>query len=345
ARFNYVAQPEDGDVALMPGVGVYDIHSIEWGYRPILEANSAEEERATLNQWIRDHEDDPMYRFGRQRFNPPDPSSQTEDLGDDAVEASLLGLANLKRIVPNLIEWTEEEGKDYDDLQELYGQVIGQMSRYMGHVRSNVGGVYETFKTYDQDGVVYEFVDKAKQKEAVDFLHQNLFQTPIWLLDQNILQRIQSAGAVDRIRRAQVSSLNNLLEPSRLARLIEAEAMLGASTYRITDLFDDLRDGIWSELKRGTSVDTYRRNLQRAYIERLEYLMTKEQTPISGAFSNFVGFTRVDVSQSDIRAVVRADLTKLQDELERGSKRASNDMTKYHFEDALARINILLDDD
>ncbi|MEM7512753.1 MAG: zinc-dependent metalloprotease, partial [Bacteroidota bacterium] len=267
ARFNYVAQPEDGDVALMPGVGVYDIHSIEWGYRPILEANSAEEERTTLNQWIRDHEDDPMYRFGRQRFNPPDPSSQTEDLGDDAVEASLLGLANLKRIVPNLIEWTEEEGKDYDDLQELYGQVIGQMSRYMGHVRSNVGGVYETFKTYDQDGVVYEFVDKAKQKEAVDFLHLNLFQTPTWLLDQNILQRIQSAGAVDRIRRAQVSSLNNLLDPSRLARLIEAEAMLGASTYRMTDLFNDLRNGIWSELKRGTSVDTYRRNLQRAYIE------------------------------------------------------------------------------
>lgn len=345
ARFNYVAQPEDGDVALMPGIGVYDIHSIEWGYRPILEANSAEEERSTLNQWIRDHEDDPMYRFGRQRFNPPDPSSQTEDLGDDAVEASLLGLANLKRIVPNLIEWTEEEGKDYDDLQELYGQVIGQMSRYMGHVRSNVGGVYETFKTYDQDGVVYEFVDKDKQKEAVDFLHQNLFQTPTWLLDQNILQRIQSAGAVDRIRRAQVSSLNNLLDPSRLARLIEAEAMLGASTYRMTDLFNDLRNGIWSELKRGTSVDTYRRNLQRAYIERLEYLMTKEQTPVNGAFRNFVGFTRVDVSQSDIRAVVRADLAKLQDELEKGAKRASNDMTKYHFEDALARINILLDDD
>lgn len=345
ARFNYVAQPEDGDVALMPGIGIYDIHSIEWGYRPILEANSAEAERATLNQWIRDHENDPMYRFGRQRSNPPDPSSQTEDLGDDAIQASLLGLANLKRIVPNLIDWTEEEAKDYDDLAELYGQVISQMNRYMGHVRSNVGGVYENFKTYDQEGVVYEFVPKAKQQEAVRFLHQNLFQTPGWLLDANILQRIQSAGVVDRIRRTQVASLNNLLDPSRLARLIEAEAILGSATYRMTELFDDLRNGIWAELKRGTTVDTYRRNLQRAYIERLEYLMTNEQASLNRRFRNFVGFTAVDVSQSDIRAVVRADLTELQEELEKGIKRTSDDMTKYHYEDALARINILLDDD
>lgn len=345
ARFNYVAQPEDGDVALMPGIGIYDIHSIEWGYRPILEANSAEAERATLNQWIRDHENDPMYRFGRQRSNPPDPSSQTEDLGDDAIQASLLGLANLKRIVPNLIDWTEEEAKDYDDLAELYGQVISQMNRYMGHVRSNVGGVYENFKTYDQEGVVYEFVPKAKQQEAVRFLHQNLFQTPGWLLDANILQRIQSAGVVDRIRRTQVASLNNLLDPSRLARLIEAEAILGSATYRMTELFDDLRNGIWAELKRGTTVDTYRRNLQRAYIERLEYLMTNEQASLNRRFRNFVGFTAVDVSQSDIRAVVRADLSELQEELEKGIKRTSDDMTKYHYEDALARINILLDDD
>jgi len=132
ARFNYVAQPGDGDVALMPNIGIYDKHAIRWGYKPILN-KSAEDEKETLDKWILDHADDPMYRFGRQQFGVIDPSSQTEDLGDDAMKASMYGIANLKRIVPNLIEWTAEDGKNYEDLQTMYGQVLGQFNRYMGH--------------------------------------------------------------------------------------------------------------------------------------------------------------------------------------------------------------------
>ena len=130
ARFNYIAQPEDKGVALMPNIGPYDKHAINWGYRPILD-QSAEEEKTTLNQWILDKANDPMYRFGRQQRPVIDPSSQTEDLGDDAVKASNYGIANLKRIVPKLIDWTYEEGKNYDDLSTLYDQVFGQFNRYM----------------------------------------------------------------------------------------------------------------------------------------------------------------------------------------------------------------------
>ena len=132
ARFNYIAQPEDGNVSLMPDIGPYDIHAVRWGYRPIPSVENAEDEKPILDQWIRDNEDDPMYRFGRQQFGVVDPSSQTEDLGDDAIKASAYGIANLKRIVPKLIEWTAEDGKNYDDLETLYGQVYSQFNRYMG---------------------------------------------------------------------------------------------------------------------------------------------------------------------------------------------------------------------
>ena len=169
ARFNYVAQPGDEGVALMPDIGVYDKHSIRWGYRPILNT-SAEDEKPILNEWILEHADDPMYRFGHQQIGDiHDPSSQTEDLGDDAVKASTYGIANLKRIVPNLMEWTTEDGKDYNDLGTMYGQVVSQFRRYMGHVSNNIGGVYEYYKTADQEGAVYTHVDKAHQKACMQF--------------------------------------------------------------------------------------------------------------------------------------------------------------------------------
>ena len=165
ARFNYVAQPEDKGVALMPNIGIYDKYAISWGYRPILDT-SAKDEKTTLDSWILKHAGDPMYRFGHQQAGSTvDPSSQTEDLGDNAMKASSYGIKNLQRILPNLEEWTSEKGENYDDLSTMYGQVLSQFNRYMGHVTANVGGVYEQFKTTDQEGAVYTHVDKATKKK------------------------------------------------------------------------------------------------------------------------------------------------------------------------------------
>ncbi len=341
ARFNYIAQPGDGDVALMPEIGIYDKHSIRWGYRPILD-KTAEEEKTTLDQWILKHADDPMYRFGRQQRGVIDPSSQTEDLGDDAVKASTYGIANLKRIVPNLIKWTAEDGKNYSDLQTMYGQVLGQYNRYMGHVSSNIGGVYEYYKTYDQEGAVYTHVSKENQKRAMKFLHEQLFKTPDWLLDTSIFNKIESAGSVERVRGFQVRTLTNLLDHGRMARLIENEA-LNTKAYTLIDMMSELRKGIWSELRNGATIDVYRRNLQRAYIERLEFLMTKEQTPIPPNRRRFVIRTNVDVSQSDIRPIVRAELKIIQRDIRNAISRTSDRMTRYHLQDAEERITLILD--
>ena len=342
ARFNYVAQPEDKGVALMPNIGVYDKYAIAWGYKPILD-KTAEEEKETLNGWITTHAGDPMYRFGHQQVGDVvDPSSQTEDLGDDAVLASTYGIKNLQRIVPNLIEWTTKDGETYDDLAEMYGQLLSQFNRYMGHVANNVGGVYEHYKTADQEGAVYTHVAKEKQAEALAFLDKELFQTPAWLLDKSIFERIEYSGSVERIRSLQERTLKNLLSLGKMARLIENQTLNGSDAFLVSDLTKTLRNSIWSELKKGTEIDTYRRQLQRAHIERLTYLMTAEnQSKRRG--SDYIKSTAVNTNQSDIRAVVRAELSTLKSMVRRGLNRTSNTMSRIHLKDILERIEAVLD--
>lgn len=341
ARFNYVAQPEDGDVALMPNIGVYDNYAINWGYRPILDT-SEEEEKSVLNQWILEHAGDPMYRFGHQQAGDVvDPSSQTEDLGNDAMLASHYGILNLKRIVPNLITWTTAPGEDYDDLEEMYGHVISQFNRYMGHVSSNIGGVYENYKTAEQDGAVYTPVPKAHQKNALQFLIDNLFETPEWLIDENIFNKIEYSGSVERVRSLQARTLDNVLSLGRMQRMIENETLNGNDAYKLTDMVRDLRNGIWAELQNGKNIDTYKRNLQRAHIDRLAYLLTApDQKKVDR--SSYVKSTAVTTSQSDIRAVARAELKTIQRMAKRAAANSSG-MKRIHLQDIADRIDLILD--
>lgn len=341
ARFNYIAQPEDKGVALMPDVGEYDKYAIAWGYRPILDADSPEAELPTLRKWIDDKKGDPMYRYGRQG-NANDYTAQSEDLGDDAMKASMYGIKNLKVIMKGLQEWTYTEGGDYSELNEMYGEVQSQFNRYMGHVGRYVGGVKENYKSTDQEGVVYSHAPKAKQKEAVKFINDNLFNTPKWMLDEEIINRLRDYGTLENMRGMQVRTLNSLLEWRKLGRVIENEAMNGSDAYSILNLFEDVRNGVWSELRNGSTIDTYRRNLQRAHIERLETMMTGELPPIPAQFRRFFG-PGIDASQSDIRAVVRGELKTMRSRIRAAVPRTRDRMSKLHLEDAIERIDNILD--
>ncbi len=343
ARFNYVAQPGDEGVALMPDIGVYDKYAIQWGYKPILNT-SAEEEKATLDSWILQHAGDPLYRFGHQQVGDVvDPSSQTEDLGDDAIKAGMYGIANLKRIVPKLEEWTAEDGQNYDNLETMHRQVVSQFNRYMGHVANNIGGVYEHQKTYDQEGAVYTHVPKSHQENCMQFLQEQLFDTPEWLLDQNIFSKTQYSGFVEQVRSMQVRSLNTMLSLGKMARLIENETANGQEAYSLLDMMRDLRNGLWSELRNGNAIDTYRRNLQKAHIDRLAYLMTAENQGKRPAFGGYQKSTVVNTSQSDIRSIARAELNTLKRTIQGAMGRTSNSMSRYHLQDAVERIDAILD--
>jgi hypothetical protein len=336
ARFNYIAQPEDKGVALMPDIGVYDKHSVRWGYRPIPDAKTAKDEKKTLDKWIRDNENSLMHRFGSAGI---DPSSQTEDLGDDAVKASEYGILNLKRIIPNLNKWTSEDGKDYSDLQTMYGQVLSQFNRYMGHVSSNIGGVYQYYKTYDQEGPVYTHVKKSHQKKCMNFLNDQLFETPTWMIDNNILNKIEFAGITNRIRSTQSRTLNSILDFGKMARLIENEAINGKAAYTLIDMMSDLKGGIWKELYTHKTIDVYRRNLQLAYLDRISYIMNEEQGSIPSWARGRV--TSVKVSQSDIRTIAVGQLLELKKDIKKHKNR-SDKMTKMHLDMATAKINKIL---
>ncbi len=321
ARFNYVAQPEDEGAGLHPKIGPYDIWSIIYGYKLVPDAESADAERSTLNDWIKERADNPIYRYGQQQYRVVDPSAQTEDLSGEPVRASDLGIKNLQRILPKLIEWTAREGEDYDDLEELYKQVAGQFRRYVGHVTNNVGGVYEYDKTYDQEGPVYVHVPKERQASAVDFLDRQLFSTPEWMIDKDIISRVGSSVIVDLIRGLQEYGLNLLFEEKRLNRVMENEALNNEEAYAMSELFADTRQAVFTELYEGGAVGPYRRNLQRAYIDKMGELMMA-----SGE----------DADYSDIKAMARMTLTQLQDSME--NSKIKDTLTKAHYEDLQARI-------
>lgn len=336
ARLNYVAQPGDGDVRMVRMLGPYDLHAINWGYRVIPEAPAPEDELATLDRWIREKQGDPIYRFGNQQgFLPVDPSSQTEDIGNDAMLASGYGIANLKRVVPNLIAWTTEEHNSYEDLEEMYGELLGQWAQLVSHVIANVGGVYRTPNKPSQGSGIYAPVPAATQRRAMAFLREHAFTTPGWLLDEELQRRIEAAGAIDRVRRHQTFFLNQLLNPERMARLIEAEAFQGGAAFNPREFLDSLRGQVWSELRSGQTIDVYRRSLQRGYLERLEWLMTQEPEEADDP--------RVDVSQSDIRPLVRGELETLRKEIRAALGRTTDRMTTLHLQDVLKRIDDILD--
>lgn len=328
ARFNYVAQPGDGVTRFNPAIGEYDDWAIYYGYHAIPNIDLPSEEEDQLNAWILEKADNPLYRYGRQRRSPVDPSAQTEDLGDDSMIASALGIENLKRIKDRLLEWGTEDGKDYADLSELYRNVVGQYNRYMGHVTSNVGGVYEYYKTSDQEGMVYTHVELDKQKRAIKFLNDQLFATPEWIIDPAILGRIEQDGIVDRIKTLQARTLNRLMNDDRLKRVIENEAINGRAAFTADAMFTDLRTGVFSELRTGRSIDTYRRNVQKAMVEKLGDLVNTEDG---------------DMRTTDIPSISRGHLVALQSDISRGISRQQDTMSRYHLQDLSKRIDMILD--
>ena len=339
ARQNYIAQPGDGVRRFVRKIGPYDHYAINWGYRIIPEAEDPEDEKPILDEWIEDRAGDPMYRFGPVGPNFS-PEIQTEDMGDDPVRASGYGISNLKRVLPNLPEWTASDGEDYSDLSELYGELLSMWNRYTGHVRTVVGGVYATMKSTDQAGPVYEPVPGVNQREATRFIIEHVFTDVDWLNHEEILNRIEGSGAVARIQQVQASNLNALLTPARMVRMTEA-ALVDGNAYTLMAFLDDLRAGIWTELDTGAPIDTYRRSLQRTYLERLAFLM-EDQEPPSGGRGNGPGAANsTNVLRSDIRPLVRAQLNALRADAEAAG--SSDEMTRYHLDDVVARIDDILD--
>jgi hypothetical protein len=339
ARFNYVAQPEDhiGAAGLYPRIGDYDKWAIEWGYKWLPGAPTAEAEVPVLNGITIRKLTDKRLWFGTE-LNPDDPRSQNEDLGDNAMKASAYGIKNMQRIVPNLVEWTREPNKDYESLNTLYNEIVTQYVRYIGHVSKNVGGITETPKTVEQGGPVYEFVTRETQKEAMDFLGKQVFTTPVWLLDQNIFSKT-GGSATTVVSRLQDAALNRVMSVNTINKLLNAEASLGNKTYTANELLVDLRKQVFTELSTRKPVDIYRRNLQKNMVERLLNIIK----PSSGGSSSLGSITisfGVSVNRnSDVISYAKGTLRAIQADIRAAVPAYTDTATKYHLQDLNERIS------
>ncbi|MGL5682016.1 MAG: zinc-dependent metalloprotease [Marinifilaceae bacterium] len=269
ARFNYVAQPEDGVTNFLPPrLGLYDYYIIKWGYKPILEAQTAQEEVAILNAWIDEKKGDPIYLYGEQEIlQTVDPASQSESLGDDAVKASNYGIKNLKRITENLLTWTANEGNDYDYTQSMYQEIMRQFNRYIGHVEGYIGGNFLYKNVHGDNQKAFIPVPKEKQQEALAFVINSLREYPEWILDKNITEKLRPGN--DKIYDYIANQTRNLVSGTVFPKIgYTAKGATEEERYAPAEYLEDLFDLVWNsenkkELTRADKV------IQYAYLHAL----------------------------------------------------------------------------
>ncbi len=343
ARFNYVAQPEDhiSQMGLFPRIGDYDKWAIKWGYTYTGVGDEAD--KKITNKWVVDalSKNDRLW-FGGEGFNA-DPRAQIEDLGDNSVLASEYGIKNLKRIIAKLPEWTKEEGDHYENLRDMYLQLLVQYNRYMGHVVKNIGGVNETFKSVEEKGDVYTATPVAIQKSAMNFLQTQLFKTPKWVLDNNILNKISNPVANERVQTIQTNILKSLLDKGRLYRLTTSTTRFGNASYALHDMMEDTRKGLFTELSSHASTDVFRRNLQKTYVTQLGELINPTAAATTLVASPFRIGPAVDVSNTDVISEAKSQLKKLAASIQTNKSSMNDAATLSHLDDLQDRIKHILD--
>lgn len=324
-RFNYVAQPGD-NARLIPIIGPYDKFAIEWGYKP-LAATGPDAEKPSLDEIASRQSSDITLRFGGEDRNAQvDPTVQTEDLGSDPIEATGLGLKNIERNARMLLGATGKFGDDYSMLQEMYAQLLNQRMTELAHVVKLVGGVVQTDYHVGHGGEVFRPVPKAKQAQAVKFLVDNAFTTPKALMTPDILDRVEFGGVANRVLRSQNAILNMMLSESKIQRLMDREAALGAQTYTVSELVNDVQNGVWAELTApAPRIELCRRSLQRAYLKTLAPRLVGDSA-----------------SQSEFRPIATGALRALKLRVYAAIPKSTDKTTLLHLQDCKTQIENIL---
>ena len=308
ARYNYIAQPGDKNIRFIRQLGPYDDYSIEWGYR-YFPGKSVNEEREILSKFVDQKSLNPIYMFGSSWG---DPNSQTENIGDDPVKASYYGIKNLKIVAENLTKWTYSPNKDYEDLEELYGELLGVYRRYIFHVIGIIGGVNQTLINTNQSGsFTYKNVDKQYQIRALNFLDTELWKTPIWLLDKDIVSQINNTDGLYKIETLHERSINSLLSNYRLNRMLSSENSIVGEGLKYNELFDLLYESIFEKINPTNQID---RNLQLSFTKKIISL----------------------IEEKDLKDAIKAKALSMKEEINKlsnkKSRSSSNNILKNHYD-------------
>lgn len=320
ARFNYVAQPGDG-AALMPAIGIYDKFAIRWGYKPIFEANSADDERKILDNWALEQDKNPMLRFGRQQGRILDPYAQTEDLGDDAIKSTTYGIKNIGRTMQLLEKATVKPGYDFSLLKEYYEETLGQWSRELGHVANLVGGVDRTEKSGSQDGAVFTPIAPQKQLEAIKFIKNNAFTLPSFALNTNLVRKFEPTGSTERLMRTQTRLLYTMLDDEKINRLVEYETT-NPGNLKAINCVNEVAEAVFGDLRNTGQANVYYRNLQREFINNMGLKLK---------------------TNNDLRAIARQQLNAIKTLITAAGVKATDQAVKAHLNDLRMQIDVLFD--
>ena len=373
ARFNYVAQEGDGVKQITPKIGVYDQFAINFGYR-WTGKSSPEEELSITKSWIDKHDGDPKYFYGEQQSETIDPRSQSEDLGNNAMKAGEYGIINLKKTIPNIIEWSTKDGETYEEAKAFYNQVINQWYVYNTHTLANIGGFYLTPLVKGDKMKSYIPVPYQTQKEALNFLKKNILTLPKWLFInplKDVLKPTKNtpAGAVEQspyniFRERQAAILYNLMHDERLLRLLEAEFLQTEGNEKImtvAELFDDLRKFIFDKSLKNKSLTIAERMTQKNYVDALIIdvgrIYEKTEKGIFGKMPMICDYVHHNLEDkhsideqnltmyfsgmkrlSEVGSAKRAELIKVK-KIILVAKNAGDEATRNHYEDMLIRLN------
>ena len=325
ARFNYVAQPEDhvSEKGLFPRINDYDKWAIKWGYQWRPEFKDEYEEKEKLmketSEVLRNNRR--LWWLGGEGWGE-DPRAQTEDLGDDAVKASEYGIKNLKRVMDNLPKWTKQDNDQYDDLREMWNAVVDQYSRYMNHVRNNIGGRYNN----NTPGLEpYVGVPKERQKEALLFLGRHVFDTPEWLFPDNIMSK-NGTNVLMTMSNRQENILSQLMSISRLNGIAN-------TGYPTEEFLNDLFAEVWQKEGDTDLKKKLRRSLQRSYVQNLNDLLN----PTAQDQKNYA-----IQYHTDAILYVMQNLQKVEDYCKQ-QVQAQSGINKLHYEDLLREIKLIRD--
>jgi hypothetical protein len=344
SRFNYVAQPEDNIAVadIVPRIGPYDKYAIMWGYTPITNAGTSDQERPTLDQWSRMQDTIPWYRFSEN--NEGGYGTQSEAVGDaDPVKSTGLGFRNLRRVVTYISHAATKPGEDNDDLREIYNRTVQQWATEASHVATVIGGEQVQYKSGSQSGAVYTPLSRARQQEAMHFLSDNVFQTPTYLIQPDISRRIEAGGMITRITNAQARVLSSVLSDDRMNRLLDNEALAPANSYTLASMLDDLKHGVWTELSQSrVSIDPYRRTLQNEFLNQIDRKLNPPPVTATPA-PPFPGFTPPAPLSADARNELRGELVSVRADIRRAVGRAADRETQLHLEGADHQIGDILD--
>jgi hypothetical protein len=343
-HYNYVAQPEDKVSAkgLIPGIGEYDKWAIKYGYS-YTGIDDFNKEKEQLKKLVTSATADPRLKFAVEASTNPndpyDPRNQSEDLSNDPVKASEYGVKNLKIVMANLLKWTKEDMDMYDNAASAYTDATEWYRLLTRHVYSQIGGSYENVKSIEQAGDVYTPVPKEMQKRAVAFLSKEVFQTPMWLMNADVLNKFNKPASKSRILVMQDDALYHMLTSSRLYRMdIETMRYGKEKTYTVDELLTDIENGIWGELNsKQVIVDTYRRALQKEWIGYMNMVLKEGSKAPDPANT-----TGIDLSMTDVPALVRAHMDSIAKRAKAAQVTCTDPMTLAHLKYVEAKLKKML---